>query len=451
MKFITKLLCIVFLFTVENTFSQEVPASGQILENIVAKIDNQVILKSELEVALIQFAQQQQLRTPGTELKCKVLETLIINKVLVAQAEIDSVVVDEASVQSQLDRRIDMILNTYGTTIEDLEEQYGKSLDDIKNEMRDVIEEQLIIQQMQEKISGKVTITPSEVKKFFNEIPKDSLPYVSEKIEIGQIVKLPIYDKSAKKRSIDTLNVLRTRISKGEDFATLAKKYSEGPSAGQGGSLGWAKKGQFVPEFESTVLSLGPGEISKPFETSFGLHIVKLHERNESQFLCSHILLKPQSSNDQYIKAKELLDSLKIMIEKGDDFEKIAFKNTDDEMTKSSGGLFVNPNTGSSLLSAQLLAEEPSLAYITDQLQVGEVSSPQTYTTQDGNSAYRILYLKRKIPPHVMSMKEDYQEIMQAALQTKKSLALETWFEKSKSEVFINISQEYLSCNILKD
>ena len=436
-----------FFCVVNAAWSQ--PVSGQVLEKIVAKIDNEIVLKSELEYMYLQMSSQSPYTT-NTDLKCEVLESLIINKLLVAKAELDSIVVDESQVNEQLDRRMQFLMQQFGGTPEIVEEKYGKSIDDIKEELRDQVKEQLIVQQMQSKIGQNTTITPSEVKKFFKAIPKDSLPYYSMEFEVGQLVKKPIQSAKDKELVKNKLLKIKERVQKGEKFEDLAKEFSQDPgSAIKGGSLGFFKRGQLVPQYEAAALKLKPGELSEIVESQFGFHLIRLDDRRGTEFSSSHILLKIESSQSGIQNAKDLLDSLKTEI----NAEKISFsvaahENSDDPMTKSNGGFFTDESGGIRIPAEDL---EYALYFMVNKMEIGDISVPMLFSLEDGSQAVRLVYLKDRIQPHEANLKDDYQKIQAAALQEKKSKAIDVWFAKTKEQIFIEIDDEYSSCDILKD
>ncbi len=437
------LLC---LFCANQSVAQ--PAVGQVIEKIVAKVDDEIILQSDLEAAYMQASNSPNffsLENP----KCQVLEGLIVNKLLVAKAVIDSVTVEDEMVSSQLDRRMAMLMQTYGMDCETLAQQYGKSCSDLKEELRDQVREQLIVQKMQEKITADVKITPGQVKRFYKSIPQDSLPFFSSEMEIGQIVIFPKPGQSEKGKSMELLKDLKYRIENGENFGELAKQYSKDPGSGsQGGELGWFKTGELVPEYEAMALSLKPGELGIA-ESQFGLHLIELLERRGNEYRSRHILLTIASSELDVKATKNTLDSLRNEIVNGNvTFSKVVSEYSEDPMTKSTGGMFLSQETGSSRIAADKL--DYSLYFLVDEMQPGDISTPQTYTTPDGKQALRIVYLKDKIAPHVANLQDDYQKFQAAALAEKKNTAINKWFEEVKDQVFVKVDPEFDYCEVLK-
>lgn len=420
----------------------------QTIEKIVAKVDNQIVLKSEVDMAYLQFISNRNNSFTNTDLRCKVLETLIINKLLLAKADIDSVTVDENTVDDQMNARMKYLLQNYGGSEALLAEQYGKTVDELKEELKDQVRDQLIIQRMQGKIAADVKVTPAEVKKFFNSIPKDSLPYFSKEVQVGHIVYKPELDKEAKQEVINKLLELKARIENGESFADLAQKYSEDPgSAARGGELGFFKRKELVPEYEAVALNLKPGEISDPVESKFGFHMIQLIEKRGNEYNSRHILIKPKFNTDKMERAKQFLTQLrKKVLNDSISFEDAAFEYSIDETTKSTGGYFTD-ETGNQMISTENL--DPTLYFIVDGMKNGEISAPQTYNMPDGSQAMRIIYLKKKVPPHEANLYDDWQKIQNAALEEKKNSKVNEWFGQTKSEIFIDVDEEYSSCEIL--
>lgn len=437
------LLVVCFLFG-QMVFAQQ---KEVVVDKIVAKVDNYIILKSELERMYLDYASRGEIM--GANAKCHILESLIINKLMVAKAEIDSVVVSDAEVRSNLDRRMQYFINQIGSE-EKIEQYYGKTLEEFKEELRDNVKEQLIVQKMQSEITSNIKVTPSEVKKFFNSIPQDSLPFFSTEVTVGQIVKVPTIGKDQKEKVRQQLIELRKKIVSGEeDFQEMARKYSDEPGADKsGGNIGFFKRGELAPEYEAAALKLKPGEISMPVETKFGFHLIQMIERRGNMFNTRHILIIPSSSKLDIQEAENFLDSIRTeIINEKITFEKAAKEHSEDMETSASGGFFLD-ESGSNRISVEHL--DPSVFFAIDTMQVGTISKPIPYRTPDGKDAVRILYYKSKMRPHVANLKDDYQKIQAAALNEKKNRILSRWFKEANNDVFILIDEEYNFCNILQ-
>ncbi len=424
-------------------FTNAQPTAGQTVDKIVAKVDNFIVLKSDLEGAL----QEAQRNSPAgiNYTRCQILQQLVIEKLLLAKAEIDSVVVEEPRVESELARRLQYMTNSYGQ--ENIEEQFGKSIEEIGEDLRVDIRDQLVVQQMQSTITQDIKVTPAEVRRFFNNIPQDSLPFYSSEVTVGQIVKLPTVSKGQKEAARKKLLGIREQIVDGGDFAKLAREFSNDPGSGsQGGELGFVERGQFVPEFEAAALKMQPGELSQPVESAFGFHLIQLIERRGNRYNSRHILIKPNSSALDIEYAREYLDSLRTKISADSiPFAKAAKEESDDKETAGSGGFFLSPD-GSNRVSTENI--DPVIFFTIDTMQVGAITPPLTYRMNNGEPAVRILYLKSKSRPHQANLRDDYQKIYNAALQEKRTRILEDWFGDARKQVYIDIDPEHSDCNV---
>jgi peptidyl-prolyl cis-trans isomerase SurA len=445
LKFIKIKFALLYLFLIPNLFSYA-QKEGRIIDQIVAVVGNQIIKQSDINSQLQQL--QNQLKEQGDTTKineCEILEDLIFEKLMLDQAQRDSIEVSEAQVEAELDRRIRFFVMQIGSE-KKLEEYYGKSINSIKDEFRTAIKNQLLIQQMQQKITGNVTVTPAEVKAFYNRFPEDSLPFVNAEVEIGQIVVEPTISKEAKAAAKEKINTLRERILKGENFSTLAILYSEDPgSARKGGELGLVPRGTFVPEFEAAAFNLKPGEVSKIIETEFGYHILQLIERRGEQINVRHILITPKLDGSDLLRAKNRIDSIYAIL-KADtlSFAEVAIRYSDDKATKDNGGLIINPLTNTTRFEMNQI--DPSIFFVIDKLKVGEFSEPQIFQTQGGKQAYRILYLKTRTEPHRANLKDDYQRLQEAALAFKQNEITRKWISKKLQTTYLRIIPEYTSC-----
>lgn len=259
------------------------------LNKIIAKVDNYYVLRSDLEEAMQSYVGQNQ--TPPS--RCQLLESLVINKMMLAKADIDSVVVEDKMVDGELDTRMQYMISQFGSE-KNIVEAYGKSLEMLKSELRQQVKDQKVVQKMQQKITSDVKVTPRDVRKFFDAIPKDSLPYMPADVEIGQVVRFAKPTKEQKDALRQRLLDIKKRVQNGEDFAKLAKEFSEDVgSAEKGGDLGFAKRGMMVAPFEGAALKLKPNEMSDVVESDFGLHLIQLLETRGAEYHARHVLLRP--------------------------------------------------------------------------------------------------------------------------------------------------------------
>ncbi|MFD1142960.1 peptidylprolyl isomerase [Larkinella insperata] len=434
-------LTVLLALVTSTGFSQ---GKGVSLNKIIAKIDNYYVLKSDLEQTRQSYAQQNQ-KAPAD---CQILESLVVQKVLLAKAEIDSVAVEDKIIDNQMDSRMSYMIQQFGSE-KNLVEAYGKSIEALKSELRSEVKEQMLGQRMQSKITDEVKVSPNEVRKFFNGIPKDSLPYIPAEVEIGHIVRLAKVTKEQREDLRKRLLALKERVEKGEDFAKLATEFSEDVgSAQKGGDLGFAKRGQMVSEFEGAALKLKPNEMSDIIESEFGLHLIQLIEVRGAEYHARHILLRPDYNRLDLTEPRRFLDSLRTLIQADTvKFEKAAKDFSEDKATADAGGIIRDPQSNSAL---QPLDQNMDYTlYMTlDTMKVGTISQPMDYRLEDGKTAVRLLYFKRKVPPHTASLKDDYEKIANIVMANKKNKAIDEWFKKAVSDVYINVDPEYQSCRI---
>lgn len=416
------------------------------IDKIIAKVDDYIILKSDLENAYREFLSRGEFADPNA--KCYILQQLIQEKMFLAQAIIDSVEVSDLVVQSQLSQRMESVIARVGST-EELEKFYGKTIDQIEEELFDDIKQQMIIQKMQTEITAGLKVSPAEVRKFYNKIPKDSLPYFSTEVAVAQIVIVPKAGKEQKSKVQRLMYEIKGRIITGEPFGNLARQYSEDPgSAVQGGQLPFYSRGQLAPEFEATAMTLKPGEVSDPVETQFGYHIIELQEKRGNTFRSRHILISPKPSDSDVDKSYRYIDSLRTAILNDSiSFQEAAKEYSDDKQTSSSGGFFLDGN-GSTRVSVEQL--DPTIFFTLDTMQIGNMTKPEKFQQADGSFAFRILYYKEKVAPHQASLKKDYQKISVATLNDKRNRVLQKYFDGAKENVYIDVDPEYNNCNLVE-
>lgn len=413
------------------------------IDQVIAVVGNKSILMSDIENQYTQYVLQGY-KKGDSSFKCMLLEDLLFQKLLLNQAEIDSVTVSDSQVETDLARRIKYFSKQMGGDAE-LEKYYNKSIIEIKDDFRDLIKNQLLQQTMESKITENVKITPSEVKTYFRLLPKDSIPTISSVIEVGQIVKMPVVSEAEKTKAKEKLNAIRERILKGEDFSTMAVLYSEDiGTASKGGELGFTERGDLDPDFEAAAYKLKEGEVSPVVLSKFGYHIIKLVERRGETINVKHILIQSKVATEDLLKAKLSLDSIydKIMSD-SITFEKAAFKYSDDP-TGVNGGIIINKEEGTSKFQPEQL--EASVFFVIDKLKPGEISKPVPMTTEEGKQAYRILYLKSRTEPHLANLKDDYDYIQTAALSEKKLKIIEEWIQKKAAKTYIRIDENYKKC-----
>lgn len=438
------LTLVAVMFSITGSYAQ---AKKQVVDKIIAKVDNYIALKSELDLAYLDMSQQQDGRTNNVD-RCEVLRQVLQNKMMLAKAEIDSITVSDAQVSAELDNRLRYMVSQLGSE-EEIEAYYNKPLSQFKAELRDKMREQLLVREVTQHITKDVEVTPSEVKRFFAQIPADQIPFFSTEVTVGHIVKMPEVSKEQKDAVRNRLNEIREQIINGEvSFAEMARKHSEDPgSAANGGELGFWKRGELAPEYEATSLKMRPGDISRPVETQFGFHIIQLIERRGNTFNTRHILMRPNSSELDIAAAEQYLDSLRNeILEENISFSKAAKEYSGDQLTATSGGYFLDAD-GSTRIPVNEL--DPSVFFVIDTMQTGTITKPLAYRTQDGNDAVRIIYYQSKIKPHRANLRDDYQKIQAAAINEKRSKVVAKWFEEAVNDVYIDIDKEFDYCNIV--
>ncbi|MFN7830931.1 MAG: peptidylprolyl isomerase, partial [Bacteroidota bacterium] len=343
MKYLNRI--IPFLLLIPTLLSAQ--NDKAVIDRVVAAVGGEIILLSEVQEQF-SYAKQQQPDLPA-EYLCVSLQNLLVQKLLVNQAKLDSIEVNDDEVENQLNARIDRLMLYFNQDPKAIEEFYGQTIEQIKDQTRTDMRNQLLAERMQAKVTEKATITPAEVQEFFRKIPKDSLPYFNAEVEIREIVYKPKVNPAERAKALARAEEVRLKLTRGEDFASLAKKYSDDPgSAAQGGDLGLVKRGTFVPEFEAMAYNLEPGQLSPVTETDFGFHVIELIERRGNLIHCRHILLKPEITDEDLAMSKAKMDSVRQQIKDG----KITFSEAvkkfgdKDQQSFSNDGRVANPQSG---------------------------------------------------------------------------------------------------------
>jgi peptidyl-prolyl cis-trans isomerase SurA len=417
------------------------------LDKIAAVVGSSIVLKSDIELRYANALASGM--PPNDSYKCDILKSFITQKLLAQQAVIDSVTVTDDEVDNDMDRRMRNMISKAGGQ-DKLEGFLGRSLLQYKDEIRGDIKENMVAQKMQAKITEKITVTPLDVENFFKKTAKDSLPTFNKEVEVGEIVFQPKLNDAEKEDARHKAEELLARVKKGEDFATLARLYSNDTgSAPDGGDLGFADRNTFVKEFAAWAFRLKPGEISPVFETEFGFHFLQVLERRGEQVHVRHILIMPAVTQASLERAKLKADSIYTMLIKNKNypFSTAAATYSDNRETKFNGGMMLNAENvevRSTYIPTDKL--DPLVALTVDTMKVGEISKPQQFTESNGKKDYKILYLKSATDAHKANLKQDFPKIKQAALDDKISRTVSQWFEKRRKETFIKIDAEYQSC-----
>lgn len=414
-----------------------------VIDQVIAVVGNSIILKSDLYNHKMQYEAQG--IDLGPDPFCEVLEEALYQKLLYNQAIIDTVEVSDDHVEMVLDRRIRYFVQQIGSR-EELEDYYGRTIAEIKDDFRDIVREQELSQAMESQITKNVRVTPSEVKRYFNNLSEDEIPVVESRIQLGQIVKIPPISEEETRDVKRRLNEFRDRILRGESFSTLAIMYSEDPgSARRGGELGFMGRGELYHDFEAVAFNLKPGEVSEVFQTQAGYHIAQKIERRGEQVNVRHLLLRPKVSPYDVKKTENNLDSIrKLILDNEMSFAQAAEKFSHDP-GRINQGIMINPHTGSTWFKPDEL--DPNLFFALNRLEPGDVSRPMAMITDEGKEAYRLLYLKEHTEPKKANLKDNYDYIRQLALQEKKKDRIEKWIKEKTDSIYLHVIEDYKNCS----
>ncbi len=419
-------------------------AQERVIDEIVAVVGAEIILYSDIQI------QKNQIKSQGYGLDitdCQVLEELLFEKLLLNQGKVDSLEVPESMVEGELNKRLSVFIRQIGSE-EKLEEYYGKSIAEIKEEFREVLRDQIMVQRMESEITASLNVTPNDVQQYFNEIPQDSLPFISASVELAQIVKYPAPDIEEIERVRKRLRQFKEDVEAGkEDFATLAVLYSDDPgSSSKGGSLGMQSRGTWVPEFDAVAFNLEDGEISAPFKTDYGWHIMQMVERRGEMYEANHILIVPKVTAKELSIARTELDSIRTLVSRDSlSFEFAAAKFSDDENTKNQNGLLMNPAKGSTVWEIEEL--DPTLFLAIDTLELNEMTKSFYFQGQGREKGYRIVKLVGQTEPHRANMKDDYQNLQAMASERLKGELMDKWVREHIEKTYIKLNDDYSSCN----
>lgn len=440
-------IILLFLFHTQNGLAQQ----KLLIDKLGAQVGAELILMSDVENEYNYLASTQKSTKP--EMKCLILEQIIVSKILVTQAKLDSLEVEDDEVETQLDARMDQILRQMGGDESLFESYYGKTVAEMKNVYREDIRSKILADKMQGQLMSNIQITPSEVIDFFNSVPVDSLPYFNSEVEVGEIVYTPKLNEIEKKKAREKLESIRNEILAGTgDFAELAKKHSDDFGSGrQGGNLGWQKRGSFVPEFEAVAYSLKKDELSEIVETEFGYHLIQVMERRGNTINGRHILIKPRMTPQDLAKAKTELDSIRTLIADGKISFDAAVKKFSDKnsMSYHNNGRMTNQKNQSTFFETKDLS--PEVYFALEDLEIGEISLPLEIKSQSGETQYQLIKLLTRTKPHRANLKEDYSRIQEFAKESKKSEYINNWLQDKIKSNYIFVDDYYLTaCPSLK-
>jgi peptidyl-prolyl cis-trans isomerase SurA len=420
-----------------------VTINAQVIDKVTAVVGDYIIKESDIEQQYLQM-RASGYRGSSEKLKCQIYEDLLSQKLFYNQAKVDSIEVGASEVELQLQNRIDYFIDQIGSE-QALEEYFNKSIYEIKDEFRGLIEEQISVERMQQEIIGEVNVTPEEVKNYYESVPKDSLPRIEETVTYRQVLLYPPQNEEAIFAVRERLLELRKRILEGESFKTLAVLYSEGPSAPNGGEIGYLSKGQLDPAYAEAAFNLKRGGVSRIVESDFGYHIIQLIDKKNDKVNTRHILMKPKVTPREAIKAKQKLDSIANLIRKDSlDFEVAANRFSEDKNTRIGGGLVFDPMSGESQFKyGDLPAAD---LYVIKNMKPSEVSDAFESKDDKNKTVFKIIQLIEKQPPHRANIMDDFNAIKDMATSRKKQEILNNWITEKIRTTYIEIDDDYLKC-----
>ncbi len=421
-------------------FAQPIPVQ---VDGVVSQVGKEIILSSDIAMQREALAREGQTLTD-----CEMLRELMLEKLLIHHAAIDSVIVAEDEVDENIDRRIEQLVGQIGTE-QRLEEYYKKSILEIKQEMRPLMKNQMTAQRMQMTITETLDVTPKEVEDAVAMIPLDSLPLIGTEVSLAQIIVEPKVSAQANQDAIDRLNQLRDRILGGSSFATMAILYSEDPGSNRnGGEYKAIKRGIFVKEFEAVAFNLRPGEVSSPFKTEYGYHIVQLQTKRGEELDLRHILIKPKVEQEDLDAAKNTLDSLRSAILSGAlSFEYVAEKHSTDEESRLNGGVMMNPMTTDVRWNVENL--DRGVFYAIEKIDVGQISEAALVRLPDGHEIFRVLQLRERIAPHRANLTQDFSLLKNYVQNQRRQAKMLEWVAERKNETYVFIAANYKDCPVL--
>lgn len=434
------IICAIAILAIQTLSGQ------QIVESIVAVVGNEVIYLSDVEGQVVQLKAERD-PTPIEELRCRVFEDQMIQKLFLDQARIDSIEVSPENVEADLNSRLTEYIRRAGSE-QALETYFNKSMAEIRKDLREMLTNQYIVQETQGTIAQNITVTPDEIKKYYNTIPKDSLPLVPRKVQLSIITVEPPDMEASKAEVRQRLLELRSRIINGESFSTLAILYSEDPgTAPKGGETGYTTRGELAKPYAEAAWALKKDVVSKIVETEFGFHIIQLIDRKGEMVNSRHILMRPKLSSEQTEWAILKLDSIASLIRTDSlTFQQAAMRYSSDKTTRANGGKMVseNPSDRVTWMTLDELSREVNL--VVRNMKLGDISEPFRTTDPKGNNIYCIIRLDDEIAPHRVNMKEDYNYLSEAALRDKQNKTYQDWIADKIKRTYIRVSEDFRDC-----
>ncbi len=442
-KFISSLLLAVFF--IQNTTAQKIK-----IDAVGVVVGKNIVLDSDIEKFKLELENNSEGKIKISD--CEMLEQLMLQKLLAHHAVVDSIVVSDAEVNSQVERNIQFFSQEYGS-VEKVVEAYGfNDIEDLKTELFGIEKENSLIQKEQGQITENIDVTPEEIRIYFNGLKeKGELPEFPAEIQIAQLVLNAEASPEEIDRILKKLNQLKKEIEEGSSFKMKAIINSNDPGVtGNGGRYTIDKNSTFIKEFKETAFSLDVDQVSEPFKSQFGYHIIQLHEIRGETRIASHILLQPEIPQEKLEKTKELLVKIVAQIKSGEvTFEEAVRRYSQDTDTRNNGGLIVNPYSGESTFD--LTRMDPALYARVNNLQKNEMSDIFYDEDRSGKKMYKVMIMKDRTNTHVADMVDDYVKVQNLALQKKKQETIAKWSKEKIGDTYIKISSEYQKCNFDKN
>ena len=423
-------------------------AAQSVIDEVVWVVGDEPILKSEIEVMRMQAAIENYRweRDPD----CAIPERLAVQKLFLHQAAIDSIEVKESEVSYQIEQRLEYMISQVGSK-EKLEEYRKQTLTQIRAAMHDDLKNQLTIQRMREHLVKDVVVTPAEVRRYFKEMPADSIPFVSTEVEVQIITQTPAVSQTEINRVKDELRSFTERVNKGEaSFQTLARLYSQDPgTARRGGELDYTGRATLDPAFAAVAFSMtDPKKISKIVESEFGYHIIQLVDKRGDKVKVRHILLKPEVGDSAITAALNRLDSVATDIKAGKfTFEEAATYISDDKETRNNRGLMANRSDRGQTSKFQLQDLPAEVAKVVDTMKVGQISQPFTMINERGKTVCVLAKLKNRVEGHKATITEDFQVMKDLVLAKRREEVIHKWVEKKIKDTYVRIGDKYKNCD----
>ncbi|ESU29267.1 surA protein [Flavobacterium limnosediminis JC2902] len=445
MKLINNKIALIFGLVIcacSSMYAQ--PSQKKKIDGVVAVVGDYVVLDSDIDKTFLEL-QAQGVETKGIT-RCEMLGTLLEDKLYAHQAIQDSIVVTDAEVNEFMNSQLDQMVEQVGSIDKVIQFYNKKNLEDFKAYFFDVVKMNKLTSQMRRQIVEEVEITPEEVRQFFVKIPKEELPVFGAEMEVAQIVVKPVISQTEKQKVIDKLKQLKKEVQEGSSFFSRAVLYSEDPgSKSSGGYYKLTKKTQFVKEFKDVAFSLQEGEISEPFETEFGYHIIFLEKIRGQELDVRHILISPKVTDEALKEAKTKIETIRKRIVEGQiSFAEAAKQYSDEKETRNNGGVLMNPRTMSTRF--ELTKMDPSLYSEVSELKDNAVSLPLMDQEQNGNKKYKLITVTNRFEEHTADFATDYLKIKELALKEKQIKAVGKWTEEKIKETYVKIIGEYREC-----